>query len=197
VRVDLYTDAGIKDRVATWATVAIVPEAAGPIEASGRLRADTHCTATAELRAIANALHKMITRGDIRRGDEVRVLTDSRAAVERISGRQTKRPQSMMANAVLVIRKAVEVHGITVSAVWIPGHKPDSHSPHARWNNRCDALCRAARQVPAPAKKPAGPSKARKALDMARKLSGCGDRPFAPPEAAPLARERLKLRRTA
>jgi len=145
VRVDLYTDAGIKDRVATWATVAIIPDAAGPIEASGRLRADTHCSSTAELRAIANALHKLLRNGDIRRGDEVRVLTDSRSAVERISGRVVKRPESTMAKAALVIAKIVEVHGIAVSAVWIPGHKPDGHSPHARWNNRCDALCRAAR----------------------------------------------------
>lgn len=165
MRVDLYTDAGIKDRVATWATVAIIPEAAGPIEASGRLRADTHCSATAELRAIANALHKLLRAGDIRRGDEVRVLTDSKAAVERISGRQTKRPESTMARAVVVIAKIGEVHGIKVSAVWIPGHKPDDHSPHARWNNRCDALCRAARSMPRP-------SKARKAFEIARRLSG-------------------------
>lgn len=164
IRVDLYTDAGIKDRVATWATVAVIPGAA-PIEASGRLRADTHCSATAELRAIANALHGLIRRGLVHRGDEVRVLSDSRHAVDRIAGRLKGKPEGPPAKATLVILRLAEVHGIAVSSAWVPGHKPDNHSHHAPFNNRCDALCRAARTLPRP-------SKARKALDAARRLSG-------------------------
>jgi len=183
--VDLYTDAGIKDGVATWATVAIVPGAVDPFEASGRLRADTNCSATAELRAVANAIHRLVRRGEVHAGDEVHVRTDSRSAVERIMRRQVKRPESTMARATVVIHKLAEVHGLTISATWVPGHRPDASSPHARWNNRCDALCRAARAMPRP-------TKARKALNTAKRLSGAGDRPFAPPEAVPLARERLK-----
>lgn len=164
MRVDLYTDAGVKNRVATWATVAIVP-GQPPIEASGRLRSDTHCTATAELRAIANALHKLITRGDVHAGDEVRILSDSRHAVDRIAGRLTGRPEGHPAKATIVIHKLAQAHGIAIASAWVPAHKPDGHSPHARWNNRCDALCRAARALPRP-------SKARRALDVARKLAG-------------------------
>lgn len=165
MRVDLYTDAGIKDGVATWATVAVGERLAEPVEASGRLRSDTFCTATAELRSIANALHRMIRRGDVRPGDEVRVLTDNRHAVDRLEGRLTRRPHSTMAKAAAVILSLSEAHGVALSAAWVPGHKPDDHSPHARWNNRCDALCRAARKMPRP-------SKARKALEAARRLAG-------------------------
>lgn len=160
----LYTDAGIKDRVATWATVAIVPGITDPIEASGRLRADTHCSATAELRAIANAVHKLIRRGIVERGDEVRVFTDSRSAVERIERRQVKRPESTMAKATVVIHKLAEVHGVTIRAEWVRGHQPDGASRHAPWNNRCDELCRIARDKPRP-------TKARKALEFARRVS--------------------------
>ncbi len=165
MRVDLYTDAGLKSGIGTWATVAVAAHLGEPIEASGRLRADLRCTATAELRAIANALHRMIRRGDLVRGDEVRVLTDSKSAVERIMGRVNGRPESTMAKATVVIHALAKVHEIDVRAVWIPSHKPDDFSPHARWNNRCDALCRAARMLPAP-------TKARRALEAARRLEG-------------------------
>lgn len=187
IRVDLYTDAGLKDRVGTWATVAIVPGLSEPIEASGRLRADVHCTSTAELRAIANAVHKLIRRGIIGKGDEVRVYADNKSAIDRIERRHVKRPESTMAKATALIHKLGEVHGVTIRAQWVPGHKPDSHSPHAKWNNRCDALCRLARSKPAP-------TKARKALEFARRVSKwSGDRPFAPVDAVPVAREKLKL----
>lgn len=164
MKVSLYTDAGIKDRVGTWATVAIVPGLSDPIEASGRLRADTYCSATAELRAIANAVHKLIRRGIVERGDEVRVFTDSKSAVERIERRQLKRPESTMAKATTTIHALAEVHGIKIRAEWVAGHKPDDHSKHAKWNNRCDALCRIARTKPAA-------TKARKALEFARRVS--------------------------
>ena len=141
----LYTDAGIKDGVATWATVAILPDGS-EVEASGRLRDPTICSTTAELRAIANALHKAVARGDLRRGYSVHVFTDSKAAVNRIDGTSFRRPESSMAKANLVILRLASVHGFRIKATWIPGHKPDSFSPHAPFNNRCDRLCKEARR---------------------------------------------------
>jgi len=167
VKVDLYTDAGVDQRTfaAQWATVAIVEGVAEPIEAFGRLRADTNCSATAECRAIGNALYSLARAGHLPSGAIVRVYSDSRHAVDRIEGRLKGRPDSTMASAVSVIRAFVEKLGINLRAFWIPGHKDDSHSPHARWNNRCDALCRQARGLPRP-------SPARKALLAARRLEG-------------------------
>ena len=40
----------------------------------------------AELRAVANALYRLIRRGEVERGDAVRVLTDSAHAANRING---------------------------------------------------------------------------------------------------------------
>lgn len=162
----LYTDAGVKDCVATWATVALREGEVEPLfEASGKMRDQTRCSATAELRAIANALHKLVRLGHIERGGSVQIYTDNVEAVRRITKVSRGRPGSSMAAATLVIRKIGAVHGFGVHAKWVPGHKPDNHSPHARWNNRCDALCRAARDIPRP-------TAARKALDIARKLEG-------------------------
>lgn len=167
IKVRLYTDAGIKDGFATWATVAVIP-GREPIEVSGRLRDLTTCTATAELRAIANAVHRMIRKGELQKGDNVHIYSDSRAAIDRIAGRMTKRPQSSMAKATIVIRKIAEEHGLTIKATWVPGHKPDDHSPHAPYNNRCDELCRLARSLPVGRVV----SRARKALETAQRLSG-------------------------
>lgn len=167
IRVNLYTDAGIKDGFATWATVAVFPDGE-PYEASGRLRDLTNCTATAELRAIANALHRLIRRGELRRGDSVFVYSDSRAAVDRIAGRMVKRPESSMAKATKVIRRIVDENGLRLQSRWVPGHKPDDHSVHAPYNNRCDRLCREARDLPVGVRV----GKARRALETARRLSG-------------------------
>lgn len=167
VRVDLYTDAGVKDGVATWATVAVV-EGRDPVEHSGRLRDETGCSSTAELRAIANALHRMLATKMIGRGDEVRLYTDSYHAVHRLKGFYRKRPGSSMAKATLVILKIAEVHGIMLSPHHIPSHKPDSFSRHAPFNNRCDKLCRKARGEPPPVKV----TPARKAHVRARALAG-------------------------
>lgn len=167
MKISLYTDAGIAYGVATWATVVVV-EGRDPVEAYGRLRDATGCSATAELRAVANALHKMIRRGELATGDVVRIYTDSASAVGRINGKHTKRPNSSMARATIVIHQLARVHGLSIKAQWVPGHKPDSHSEHAPWNNRCDALCRLARDMPAPPRI----SKARMALAAARRLAG-------------------------
>lgn len=146
MKVDLYTDAGVKDNVATWATVAIIPGQAAPIEASGQMREPLDCPSTAELRAIANALHSLLRAGHISRGCEVRVYTDSLHAVQRISGAVTRKPKSTMAAALTVITKIAATHGITVSAQWVKGHQRlDSDCPHAPHNRRCDVLCRIAR----------------------------------------------------
>jgi ribonuclease HI len=160
----LYTDAGIKDGVATWATVAIV-EGQLPIELSGRLRDDLRCSATAECRAIANALHQLVRAGHAPAGTTVRVYSDSRHAVDRINMTYTRKQHSSAAKAVAVVHRIKDDRRIGVDAQWIPGHKPDDHSEHARWNNRCDALCRAARTLPRP-------SPARKALTIAKRLAG-------------------------
>lgn len=168
-RVALYTDAGVKNDVATWATI-IVPEDGKPVERSGRLRDATNCSSTAELRAIANALHSMIRGELIARGSTVTLYTDSFHAVSRLKGVYRKRPESGMAKAATVVLKLAEVHGIDLRPVHIPGHKPDGFSPHAPFNNRCDKLCRAARETlvgPPPVKR----TKASKALAAARRLA--------------------------
>jgi len=152
MRVDLYTDAGVRsDGLATWATVAIVEGQEKPIEAFGRLRAGTNCSATAECRAIANALHRLAVAGHLPPGCVVRIYSDSRHAVDRIEGRLKRRPESGMAKAVAVILALRDKRALSLRAFWVPGHKPDDHSPHAKWNNRCDVLCREARKLPPPA----------------------------------------------
>lgn len=168
MNVDLYTDAGVTmDQVGTWATIIVVP-GEDPVERSGRLRERTNCSATAELRAIANALHFMIRKGTIKRGYRVRILTDSAHAVHRLTGVYKRRPKSTMAAAAEVVLKIAADNGITIKPVHIPGHKPDDFSPHAPFNNRCDKLCRQARKLPEVVK----PTKARKALTAAKRLSG-------------------------
>lgn len=187
VKVDLYTDAGVGSTkatrgLATWALVAIEVGATEPLfETSGVLRDKTRCSGTAELRAIANALHKLHRLGHVERGSEVRIYTDSHGAVERIEGRSTKRPQSPMAKATLVIHKLAEVHGIELRATWIKGHRNANADEHAKWNNRCDWLCRKERRIKVD-DRPSTPAdavpvakvktKARTALDIAKRLSG-------------------------
>lgn len=146
----LYTDAGVRYGVGTWATV-IVRDDREPVEAYGRLRESLKCSATAELRAIANALHKMVAKGELATGDRLDIFTDSVAAVQWANGAVTKRKQSKMANASKVIRSIAKTHGLTIRAHWVRGHQPDSASEHAPFNNRCDELCRLARDLPEPA----------------------------------------------
>lgn len=187
MRVDLYTDAGVSTSkatrgLATWALVALVSGSSDPLfEASGTLRDKTPNSTVAELRAIANALHKLQRLGHIERGMTVRVFTDCMAAVERIEGRSTGRPKSPMAAATTAIHKFAEVHGFNVRATWIKGHRPDDADEHARWNNRCDKLCRVARSIkvddrptpPADAQPVAKvKTKARIALETANRLQG-------------------------
>lgn len=143
--VRLYTDAGIRNGVATWGIVALLPEGGEPIEAKGRFRQSTGCSTTAELRAIANALHRLARLGHLPPGSAVRVMTDSRHAVDRLTGRMTVRPQSPAAVAAEVVLRIARDRGLSLKVGWVPGHKPDSHSEHAPWNNRADRLCREAR----------------------------------------------------
>lgn len=164
MRVDLYTDAGVWKGIATWATV-IVKDGTVVRESSGRLRADVKCSATAEIRAIANALHRMLRAGEISPGDEVHVYSDNQNAAFRISGGWKHKPESGPAKAAAVAFSIAEQHGITLKGHWVKGHRPDGASKHAKHNNRCDALCREARGLPRP-------SKARKALGIAKRLTG-------------------------
>jgi ribonuclease HI len=166
--VRLYTDAGLKDGVGSWAFVIVVPDI-DRIEGSGLFRSELQCTATAEARAVANALHRLIRSGYAPAGTSIDLYCDHRVVVERIEGRCTTRPGSPAAKAVVVIRKMAEVHGLKIKARWIKGHRPDDAGGHARNNNRCDQLCREARKLPPP---PPSPSKARRALMRARALEG-------------------------
>lgn len=176
MNVELYTDAGLKDGLATWATVARIPGVEASVEASGVMRDKTKCSTTAEARAVANALHKLARLGVIERGATVTVYTDSQSVVERIEGRGFRKPQSPSARAVAAVHAIAVDIGVTIKAVWIRGHQADRHSRHAPWNNRCDALCRAARSAATKATAKPKPSdhrtKPQRALDMARRLSG-------------------------
>lgn len=182
----LYTDAGVRRGLATWATVAVIP-GREPIEASGVMREALKCSTTAEIRAIANALHKLAKDGAIKRGDVVEIFSDSESAVHRINGKVKGRTSKTPATSTATILKIAAENGITISARHIPGHKPATFSEHAPFNNRCDKLVRAARDAvepptkkrkakpPRPAPAPAPPpriNRARVALDIARRLAG-------------------------
>lgn len=164
MKVDLYTDAGVRNGLATWATV-IVKDGVVVRESCGRMRADLKCSSTAEIRAIANALHRMLRAGEISPGDEVHIYSDNQHAVYRITGGWKHKPESAPAKAAAVALSLAEAHGLTLKGHWIKGHRPDGSSKHAKHNNRCDALCREARALPKP-------SKARKALAIAKRLAG-------------------------
>lgn len=162
--VDLYTDAGLKNGVGTWAFVLVVP-GVEPIEASGRFRKDgLACAITAELRTIANALHRLKRSGYVVSGTEVRVITDCKHAVERIKGQSFKRTTPRMAEALAAIE--AQAVGLVLIPQWVKGHQPEnSTDPRAVWNRRCDALATKARALPRP-------TTARRHHSIAKKLMG-------------------------
>jgi len=178
VRVDLYTDAGVKDRVATWGAVC-APPGRGHVERSGRMRDNLADTTAAELRAMANGLHAMIRAGVIERGDEVVIRCDNFRAVDVVNGAHVP-PKTRERHGIAVRKlKAMAIEaGIVLIAKRVNGHQPiTSEDPHAPFNRRADALCRAAREgaQPKPRKIMVAPPKvsaARKALAVARKLEG-------------------------
>jgi len=174
VRVDLYTDAGVKDRVATWGAVC-APPGRDRVEKCGRMRDSLADTTAAELRAMTNGLHAMIRAGVIERGDDVRIYCDNLRAVAVVNGAPVpNKTRERHGIAVAKLAELAHEAGITVCAKNVKGHQPlNSKDPHAPFNRRADELCTHARKgKPAPKPKPAGPTKAQRALAIARQLEG-------------------------
>lgn len=152
MRVHLYTDAGVKDGLATWGCVAVV-DGVATFEASGRMRGETADSTLAELRAAANALHKVIRAGIVQRGDSVWLICDSAWTVGLVRGKVSpggahpKRAAARRhAEALAVVHKVASDSGLILTARGVKGHQPlKSKCPHAPHNRRCDQLCREAR----------------------------------------------------
>jgi ribonuclease HI len=179
-RVELYTDAGIKEGAGTWATV-IVREGFEPVEDSGVLRGRFGSSTAVEVAAIANAIHVARKRGMVERGDVVTVRTDNTNAVARImrtaSERAIRKGDPMITRATEAALALAEAAGITLLAEWVKGHQPlKSTDPHAPFNRRCDVLCRQARAAD-PVKRAA-----------ARKVYGRAAPATLPPGASPVRR---------
>lgn len=152
-RVLLYTDAGVRmmDQLATWGAVVVLPEPGTvPWEASGRLRDATLDTTAAELRAMANGLHRAIAAGVIIRGDHVTLVCDNTFAVGLVKRsvkprlhRAGLRQREALTALDKLARRAC-LHALTARGV--KGHQPEtSTDPHAVHNRRCDQLCHEAR----------------------------------------------------
>lgn len=175
MKVDLYTDAGVKDGLATWGAVCS-PTGRGLVERCGRMRDDLADTTAAELRAMANGLHSMIRAGVIEREDCVRLICDNVRAVAVVNGANIKlgRKRDRRRGAIEKLRELADAAGIALKAAFVKGHQRiSSEDPHAPFNRRADELCTQARKDKSPPKpKPAGPTKAQRALAIARQLEG-------------------------
>jgi len=181
VKVNLYTDAGVRNGVATWGAVC-APKGRERVERCGRMREDLKDTTAAELRAMADGLHSMLRAGVIQRGDEVKLFCDNQDAVAKLNGAtpMKREKQARHRDAVGKVLDMAALAGVKVKGAHVKGHqKLTSTCPHAPFNRRADELCTLARQGEPP--KPrrivtAAPavSRARRALEMARKLEGRG-----------------------
>lgn len=191
----LFTDAGIAKGIATWACVLVADDVA-IFEHAGQFRADITDSTEAELKAVANGLHRCIVAGLVKTGDRVRVITDNARAAGIIRGprkiymRQANgRPINGKSRKARVrhqeawdaIMRLADRHGLSMMADGVKGHQgPTSTDPKAKHNNRCDELCRIARgEVRMPRVQVAhgeGTSKAARARRRKREAAECPDR---------------------
>lgn len=146
--VKLYTDAGIRHGVATWAVVGVV-DGVVAFESSGKLKADRpdNDSTAAELQAIANALHRAVRAGVVTKGGRVQLICDNQRAVAIMARKacgRVKERHRVVADAAFAIAAK---HGIAIKSSGVKGHQRlESKCPHAPFNRRADQLCREARK---------------------------------------------------
>lgn len=148
--VELYTDAGVRGTVASWAVVIVRRDGrAGIVEASGLLRGEAD-SYVAEARAIANGLHKARLEGLIARGESVVVRCDNLGVVDRWRGRPSKtgrpsflkKPRPDLVEAFAVVRREVGRLGCSLELRHVKGHVDLSSGDRCSvMNARADALC--------------------------------------------------------
>lgn len=145
--VQIYTDAGVKNRRGAWAVVAVRADGRGGVfEASGILRDDLDRSDLCEARALANGVHAAIKAGLIVKGDRVDIRLDNLIVADRFAG--GKRAKKYRASDFL-LRVALDrgkaylrTAGASYKCAWIKGHSdPSDPCPHARMNRRADLLC--------------------------------------------------------
>jgi ribonuclease HI len=147
--VELFTDAGVRFGLASWAVVILRKDGRGGIvEASGLLRGEAD-SYVAEARAIANGLHKARLEKLIGRGESVVVRCDNLGVVDRWRGRVSrtnapflKKPRPDLVEAFAVIRREVGRLGCSLELRHVKGHSSIASGDRCSiMNARADFLC--------------------------------------------------------
>lgn len=147
--VELFTDAGVRGCVASWAVVILRRDGRGGIvEASGLLRGEAD-SYVAEARAIANGLHKARLEGLIGRNERVVVRCDNLGVVDRWRGRRThtgaefrKKPRPDLLEAFAVVKREAARLGCRLELRHVKAHVDLAAGDRCSiMNARADALC--------------------------------------------------------
>jgi hypothetical protein len=143
--VEIYTDAGNRNGVGSWACYALRKDGrGGEFERSGPLRGFLDNSESCETRAIANALHAVFLAGYIDAGDLVVIRSDNMGAVQRINDRTFARKPAKrhIWEAADYARKLAKKGKFELHCRHVKGHQPLTSSDiHAEGNRRVDKLC--------------------------------------------------------
>lgn len=137
----LYTDASHYHASGAGAWAAILTQGEQEIAAaSGPLRSDAKSSTGAEMRAVANAMHRFIVDKALPPRSHVCVVCDNVTIPRRLNdGRDSK--TKLVQEALSVIRALAARHGLSLSGQWIKGHQPIGKGGfHADMNRKCDQM---------------------------------------------------------
>lgn len=111
--------------------------------ASGALRDNARSSTAAEMRAVANALHRFIVDKALPPRAHVCVVCDNVTIPRRLNDRKASKTK-LVQDALAVIWALAQRHGLTISGQWVKGHQPQGQGGfHGDMNRQCDKMAAA------------------------------------------------------
>ncbi|WP_375188471.1 RNase H family protein [Sphingobium yanoikuyae] len=137
----LFTDASHYHHSGAGAWAAILTcEEREVAAASGALRGNAKSSTAAEMRAVANALHRFIVDKALPPRAHVCVVCDNTTIPNRLNDRKNSKTKAVQ-DAIDVIRALCQRHALTISGQWVKGHQRIGQGGfYGDMNRKCDQM---------------------------------------------------------
>lgn len=140
--VTMFTDASVFDRTGTAAWALWAKSERGTIRAAGLIQGSCRCSNTAEFKAIANGLHKLVASDIFCDGDRVLVTSDSVTALSLVVPPRRNALHKRVGNVIAVIDELVAKHQLTLLTRHVKAHSGRGQ-PRLWVHDQCDRTARA------------------------------------------------------